>query len=67
MDRGDQALQSSLERLSNANDAPAKNALNRVLESWQTSEQQSARINIPVLLENRIEILRQAVLELAKH
>jgi hypothetical protein len=38
-----------------------------VLESWQPSEQRPARINIPVLIENRIEVLRQAVLLLNKH
>ncbi len=37
-------------------DFPAKAALSNVLEGWRSQPS-----DIPVLLENRIEILRQAV------
>jgi hypothetical protein len=67
MDCEDRLFLSSLERLTNQSDELAKGALSRVLESWQPSEQRPARINIPVLIENRIEVLRQAVLLLNKH
>jgi hypothetical protein len=67
MDCEDQPLFSSLKRLTNQSDELAKGALSRVLESWQASEQRPAGINTPVLIENRIEVLRQAALLLKKH
>ncbi len=51
----------ALERLADPNDAPAKEALDRVCRIWRSSEQVSVgRVYIPLLLENRIEVLRLA-------
>jgi hypothetical protein len=50
-----------LERLADPADAPANKALGQVLETWRRPvEQRIKHVDLPVLLENRIEILRQA-------
>jgi hypothetical protein len=43
----------SLERLADAADSPAREAVARVLASWRTDDDRSARVTIPVLCEMR--------------
>jgi hypothetical protein len=51
-----QRLLRSFERFADPKDFPAKAVLSGVRKAWQ-----SQSLNLPVLIENRIEILRQAV------
>jgi hypothetical protein len=54
-----------LDRLNNPNDLTAFNALANVLRTWTANSGSYSQERLPVLLENRIEILKQAALVLA--
>jgi hypothetical protein len=56
-----QSFMDSLERLANPSDVAASQALGQVFQTWRRSlEQRDRNVELPVLLENRIEILAQA-------
>jgi len=50
----------SLERLADPCDAQAHEALDRVCATWRSCVPLNEQVDIPVLLENRVEMLSQA-------
>lgn len=56
----------ALERLTDPTDEPAREVLDRVLQRWRLPREQSTgHLDFPVLLEIRVEVLRQAAALLA--
>lgn len=59
-------LRQQLQRLDDPGDGLAAGALKEVLTAWATEFPSTYQERIPILSENRLEILRQAALILAK-
>lgn len=58
-------LRQALVRIGDSTDRPAQRALDQVIEVWRPAAPPQRRFELPVVLENRIEMLSQAAAVLA--